>query len=60
MLIFGETIITPPFSVYFSYRKDQHALVKAQLPLILKYCDTQDHEEFVRLCNPEYSKKQIN
>lgn len=27
MLIFGETIITPPFAVYFSYRKDQHALI---------------------------------
>lgn len=35
-------------------------LVKAQLPQILKYCDTQDHEEFVRLCSPEYSKKHFN
>ncbi|EOT8907880.1 hypothetical protein ACKXKY_004901, partial [Escherichia coli] len=26
-LIFGETIITAPFAVYFLYRKDQHALV---------------------------------
>ncbi|MCH2056571.1 MAG: hypothetical protein MK214_08180, partial [Thalassotalea sp.] len=27
-LFFGEIIITDPIAVYFSYRKDQHALVK--------------------------------
>lgn len=28
LLFFGEIIITDPIAVYFSYRKDQHALVK--------------------------------
>jgi hypothetical protein len=35
-------------------------LVQALLPKVLEYCEQQSHNEFERLCDADYSKRNFN